>query len=538
MADREREWEDMLGNPRQVRRAFESGLKDKEQREKNYHDNIAARDKIFGEVADMSPEDFPPPYNEEQRDRLYDKGVYRKSQLPSYRRAYRQGEREHQGEPTEMQQRLANMSSEEARRFFDQQERHNSRGNRLPDDNDGQEELAAKQRRGQPIYGLDPVTGKQVPVDEMQTPKPKQTPKPTQNTSTQPEDSDKTDEQLQREYAQGASDAYTRGYDAQLDAYKNAHQGEQDLINSLGVSQERMDAYNARRADNEKARRNDALWRGLSTIVDMGIAAGHGNVYERKPRDVDYDKTRQLIDAEENSEYMQMMKQRQQAQNQFDQRADQAARAGGDAALKGYLKEVDAAEKERLSEINNAFKAEYQEKQMQLKRELETKRASRSGGSNRGGGSGTNKDLVTINGTSGAIKVSHAMLNDYYNSLIDVINGTETLNDRGKKTHALKSACIRAGLLDENGKLTYGASQKIQAMMVNGGRPYPSFFDDYVSAAVRQELINQWNDVLASGGSTTSSATTTSGRSQSGGRTFSSSQGSQGGSQGGGGVVI
>ena len=533
MAKKEYEdWQDIANeDTRKVRRMFREGLRERQQREQNYHDNVEARNKIFGEVADMGPEDFPPPYNEEQRDRLYDKGVYRKSQLPSYRRAYRQGEREHQGEPTEMQQRLANMSSEEARRFFDQQERHNSRWNRLPDDDDGQEELAAKQRRGQPIYGLDPVTGKQVPVDEMQTPKPKQ------NTSTQQEDSDKTDEQLQREYAQGASDAYTRGYDAQLDAYKSAHQGEQDLINSLGVSQERMDAYNARRADNEKARRNDALWRGLSTIVDMGIAAGHGNVYERKPRDVDYDKTRELINAEENAEYQQMMKQRQQAQNQFDQRADQAARAGGDAALKGYLKEVDAAEKERLSEINNAFKAEYQEKQMQLKRELETKRASRSGGSRSSGG-GTNKDIVTINGTSGAIKVSHAMLNDYYNSLIDVINGTETLNDRGKKTHALKSACIRAGLLDEKGNLTYGASQKIQAMMVNGGRPYPSFFDDYVSAAVRQELINQWNDVLASGGATTSSATTTSGRSQSGGRTFSSSQGSQGGSQGGGGVVI
>lgn len=515
MADREREWEDMLGNPRQVRRAFESGLKDKEQREKNYHDNIAARNKIFGDVADMSPEDFPPPYNEEQRDRLYDKGVYKESQLPSYRRAYKRGKQrgttpsadaEGTGAPQQQQLLPGQRAGESFSSWLQRQEEHSSRWNRLPDDNDGQEELAAKQRRGQPIYGLDPVTGEQVPVEQMQTPKKKQ------NTSTQQEDSDKTDEQLQREYAQGASDAYTRGYDAQLDAYKSARQGEQDLINSLGVSQERMDAYNARRADNEKARRNDALWRGLSTIVDMGIAAGHGNVYERKPRDVDYDKTRQLIDAEENSEYMQMMKQRQQAQNQFDQRADQAARAGGDAALKGYLKEVDAAEKERLSEINNAFKAEYQEKQMQLKRELETKRGSRSGG-----GSRTNKDLVTINGTSGAIKVSHAMLNDYYNSLIDVINGTETLNDRGKKTHALKSACIRAGLLDENGNLTYGASQKIQAMMVNGGRPYPSFFDDYVSAAVRQELINQWNDVLASGGATTTSATTTSGRSQSGG---------------------
>lgn len=437
-----------------------------------------------------------------------------------------------------------------------------------------QEELAAKQRKGQPIYGIDPTTGKQVPVSQIPqaSPNAKKTQqtnttvvgtptetnenpvgnptgtvattgtgepkKTTHQTSTATKDeTEKSDEELEREYTQGASDAYTRGYDSQLDAYKKAHQEEQDLINSLGVSQERMDAYNARRVDNEKARRNDALWRGLSTIVDMGIAAGHGNVYARKPRDVDYDKTRQLIDAEENSEYMQMMKQRQQAQNQFDQRADQAARAGGDAALKGYLKEVDAAEKERLSEINNAFKAEYQEKQMQLKRELETKRASRSGGIRSSGGS-TNKDLVTINGTSGAIKVSHAMLNDYYNSLIDVINGTETLNDRGKKTHALKSACIRAGLLDENGNLTYGASQKIQAMMVNGGRPYPSFFDDYVSAAVRQELINQWNDVLASGGETTTTTTTSGRTSQSGSRTFSSSQGTQGGSQGGGGVVI
>lgn len=351
---------------------------------------------------------------------------------------------------------------------------------------------------------------------------------------------EKSDEQLEREYSQGASDAYNRGYDEQLAAYKKAHANEQGLIDSLGVSQERMDMYNKKREENERDRRRDALWRGLGTIVDMGIAAGHGNVYQRQPKAVDYERTRQLIDAQEQTEYAQAQRAKQDAQNKFDQRADQAARAGGDAALKGYIKEVDAAKKERMANQQAAWKADYQEKQMALKRELANKRASRSSSrsSSSSGGGGTNKDLVSINGANGAIKVSHAMLNDYYNSLIDVINRTETLNERGKKTHALKNACIRAGLLDENGNLTYGASQKIQAMMVNGGRPYPSFFDDYVSDAVREELINLWNDVLESGGATATTTTTTNGRSQSGRRTFSSSQGARGGSQGGSDVVI
>ena len=345
---------------------------------------------------------------------------------------------------------------------------------------------------------------------------------------------------MQREYAQGASDAYTRGYDAQLDAYKSAHQGEQDLINSLGVSQERMDAYNARRADNEKARRNDALWRGLSTIVDMGIAAGHGNVYERKPRDVDYDKTRQLIDAEENSEYMQMMKQRQQAQNQFDQRADQAARAGGDAALKGYLKEVDAAEKERLATLNARWKADFQEKQIASAQKIAETRAKYSSRRSSGGSSGGNNEkLVALNTSNGEVKVRQSMLDDYYLMIIDVINSTTNINAKGKEVHGFLQECQRNKWYDpEKNKLSYGGTQNIQAAIVGGGRPYPPIFEQYVSETVLKELRDFWNDVLASGGATTTSATTTSGRSQSGGRTFSSSQGSQGGSQGGGGVVI
>lgn len=411
--------------------------------------------------------------------------------------------------------------------------------------------LNAKGDTSGKVEAIDPITKERVLVDAKPTTAKTATEAPT--TTAQPVVTDtisadiprvdvkgnntpsneKSDEQLEREYSQGASDAYNRGYDEQLAAYKKAHANEQGLIDSLGVSQERMDMYNKKREENERDRRRDALWRGLGTIVDMGIAAGHGNVYQRQPKAVDYERTRQLIDAQEQTEYAQAQRAKQDAQNKFDQRADQAARAGGDAALKGYIKEVDAAEKERMANQQAAWKADYQEKQMALKRELANKRASRSSS----GGGGTNKDLVTINGTSGAIKVSHAMLNDYYNSLIVVINGTETLNDRGKKTHALKNACIRAGLLDENGKLTYGASQTIQAMMVKGGRPYPSFFDDYVSDVVREELINQWNDVLESGGATATTTTTTNGRSQSGHRTFSSSQGTRG-SQGGSDVVI
>ena len=336
-------------------------------------------------------------------------------------------------------------------------------------------------------------------------------------------DTEKSDEELEREYTQGASAAYTRGYDSQLDAYKKAHQDEQDLISSLGVSQERMNAYNARREENEKARKHDALWRGLGTLIDMGIAAGHGNVYERKPREVDYDKTRQLIDAEENAEYQQMMKQRQQAQNNFDARADQAARAGGDAALKGYLKEVDAAEKERLATMNARFKADFQEKQIASAEKIAAIRKKYSSSSRSGsGGSGTNKDLVSINYNGNATKVEKAMLNDYYNMLVDVIVNTTNLTERGKVAHGLRSECMRNGWMDDKGNLTYGAANKVQAMIISGGKPYPTIFEQYVSQTVLKELNDLWNDVLASGGT-----------SQSGRRTFSSSQGTQGGSQGG-----
>ena len=371
---------------------------------------------------------------------------------------------------------------------------------------------------------------------QLDDPNPKASAKETYSKQPTPNvgaENNKSDEELEREYTQGASAAYTRGYDSQLDAYKKAHQDEQDLISSLGVSQERMNAYNARREENEKARKHDALWRGLGTLIDMGIAAGHGNVYERKPREVDYDKTRQLIDAEENAEYQQMMKQRQQAQNNFDARADQAARAGGDAALKGYLKEVDAAEKERLATMNARFKADFQEKQIASAEKIAAIRKKYSSSSRSGsGGSGTNKDLVSINYNGNATKVEKAMLNDYYNMLVDVIVNTTNLTERGKVAHGLRSECMRNGWMDDKGNLTYGAANKVQAMIISGGKPYPTIFEQYVSQTVLKELNDLWNDVLASGGATTTN-TTSGGTSQSGRRTFSSSQGTQGGSQGG-----
>ena len=543
----------MATEEEKMRVQFLRGLREKARRERNFQKNNEAyatiREKAFG----VKPEELgsEAPANEEEYNKRYERGLFRKSQVPAYKRTNRQldrywAEQEANNTPA-WQQRLATeqmIADQKAKSEAVMAKDGNgvspeATAPKMPENMTQQEfnDWMAQENRRQSTWNAAPEATTTQPVGETAgTGAGATTTQPAANaaatTTTTTATATGTGEGSATTGDDDAAD-YAAKYDEAGKHYDETHKDDKTFIDTIGVDPARQAAWDQRKADNEKRRKQDALWRGLSVLADLGIAAAGGNVYKRTYKDsADYDRQRQLIEAEEAAAADLAEKQRQTAMENYNKRRDTAAKAGADA----WLKEKTQAEQ-------NQWRAEQNQLNRDAKAALnEMKTSSRSGGSTRSGGgrgsSGGNNDgyLHIPNSNNEDVKVRKSLVAKYANQFLKIVLGTTQRVDNVPLKAAL--ADPRVGVLKTTDGVNYKVveTEGIPNFMLNGA--YPEILKQYVAAENLALLDEMYEVVLSSGSSNTSNAT--SGRSQNGGRQFSSggNSGNSGNNGGGNSRVI
>lgn len=533
-------------NGKEFQRDFERGLNDREKQERNYHRNIEARDKIFGEVAGIAPEEFPAPYNETRRDKLYEKGVYRKSQLPSYRAAYKRANNRYERQVrtgrgywgqqasapapmAEEEQKLKGMTSQEFADYIRQQEQHNSRWN-AADENGNQ-----GNQNGQGGQGGD-IPQQELPTMEILTDENGNEYFINENGERVYEFDvpDVTVEDSKNGAAFGNSDmrmaaASQKGYQEAMKTFREANpEAYETLYSAFGVDPERMQ-YNEeelKRIAAEKKR--SGIFHGLATVADILTAAGGGDVYKREPDSRDYDKESQMIRAQEAAEALQANKDRNAYRLQLRKEAADYAKAVGKAAADNEKQNIINEEKQRYRDWKDNYQANEHDFKMKLEQFLEQGREERlkyaqqqanyrtklsvDGAkerqemANKGAADRQNeKDLISIvvKGTDGkrkVVKVNAALYSHYIGSLQEYIG----MNMAGDDSDFM-IAMMPYFTSDKNNptKVTANKGGNGQHMVVNDGHAMPDIMRTKLNSTeqgkeIAKDFDRMWQGVLDS----------------------------------------
>lgn len=492
-------------------REFQKGLNDKAKREQNYHDNIEARDKIFGEVAGIKPEEFPAPFSEEQRDRLYDKGVYKESQLPSYRRAYKRGEQRGNtpsanasgtGAPQQQQLLPGLMQGESFSSWLQRQEEHNSRWNKTPENTggDGPYELDMEGWH----YNEDGVL-----VDKDGKPVAGWTDEPDKLTAYEMifDDDDSLNE------------AYNRANQSARKAFRDSNQEYYDTLESaFGVDPERIRLDEEQLKQIEKERRRSGLFHGLASVIDMVTAAGGGDVFKREADSRDYAKESQLIRAQQaadaltkdkakNDYRLQLMKQEGLYADQAGKQAAADLKNRRDIEQKRWNRFQMNHQKD-LDRVNAAYIAsKNRETQEKIAANRNTTQIIVAENRNESGSGGAKDKTFYIGTTSGRKAVSKAVYDSYIKHLMTIIRNNAQAIPFGADPDAKDNVTLAAALKN---KYIYRNSSKVFMPIssangdqydITGTTGYPKeIFKKYLGEETLKALDSYWKTVLESVG--------------------------------------
>lgn len=311
-----------------------------------------------------------------------------------------------------------------------------------------------------------------------------------------------------------AAAAYSTGGEAAAAAYKKNHPD--DFISTIGVDPAKTEEFRKKREQNEKARKRAALFRGLGTLVDMGIAAGHGNVYRRPvANETKYENNEQLIRAQEAAAEQQAAAERKAARDQYDKTVDDIYKKGGEAAYKADLKQYEQDKKDAYNKWALQFKAEVQKERDAVKAERDkAKTTSRSYSGRSSGGSGDKTTMIDISTTNGPVRVVKAEFDRYTSLLMSMIMNAPK-NDAGK---SYASVLRSMKLIDDKNKPIYVNGSHVPTFL-KSGTGLPPMVDEFLSPDEIRELQAFWGDIVAYNGTTRTARATTSGSSSNGGRT-------------------
>ena len=511
MAKKQKNWEDVLGmKPEKIRRSFSKGIEEKAQREQNYHDNVAARDKIFGEVAGMKPEEFPEPFSEEQRDRLYDKGVYKESQLPAYRRAYKRGEQrgttpsadaEGTGAPQQQQLLPGQMQGESFSSWLQRQEEHNSRWNKTPENTDGDGPYELNMEGWH--YDDD---GKLVDKDGNEV-------------DGWTDEPDKLSA-----YALGIDDesamneAYSRASQAARQSFREGN-GDRyaTLETAFGVDPDRVRRNEEELKRIEQDRRRSGLFHGLATVADIISASAGGNVWKRDADNRDYAKESQLVRAQEAADALNASKQKEAYRLQLLKAEDQYADQVGKQAAADLKSRRDIEHKRWIrfhmnhqKDLDRANAAEIARKNRESQEKIAQNRNTTQivvAESRNEGGSGGAKDKTFYIGTENKRKkVSKAMYDSYVNELMVVIRRYAQAIPIGADPDAEGNVTLQKALKayiykNSSNVLMPSASAGGDQVDLTGTTGYPkAILKKYLGSETLAALDRYWQSVLESGG--------------------------------------
>lgn len=492
-------------DPEGLMKEFQKGMKEKAKREQNYHDNIEARDKIFGEVAGIKPEEFPAPYNEQRRDKLYDKGVYKKSQLPLYRAAYKRGDRRYQRQqrqqqvenPVETAQSVqrgplgfAQMNGQSFADFIRQQDQHNSRWNATTENGEGYNpdinewhynddgELVDKE--GKPVAGFtdpaDKLTAYEMIFDD--------------------------DDSL--------NEAYNRANQSARKAFRDSNQEYYDTLESaFGVDPERIRLDEEQLKQIEKERRRSGLFHGLASVIDMVTAAGGGDVFKREADSRDYAKESQLIRAQQAADALAKDKAKNDYRLQLMKQEGLYADQAGKQAAADLKQRRDITQKRwQQFQTNNQKNIDNANRRWiaQKNAEAAANRLSMSQQNNTDKNTNTPDKTFVIGTGNGAKRVSQAMYESYVNTLMTIIRNNAANIPIGADPNADGNVTLGKAM---KAYIYKNSNKQLMPVISSGGDQYDIThgIDGYPKAVLKKYLGEEtlkaldkyWKDVLESG---------------------------------------
>lgn len=292
----------------------------------------------------------------------------------------------------------------------------------------------------------------------------------------------------QTSWSDAVTDAYRGARDEALRSYDEEHKADKDLIETLGVDPAKIRQWEELRQQNERRRKHTDLFRGLQSIIDLGIAAGHGNVYQRKYDKLDFDEKDKLLRAERVAEEQRVAKEKEDLRKRYEDAKNKFAQSEGEQAAKAKQNELIYGWRAEDNEKNRQSREAMNKYSADVRKQTAFIRSSSGGG--RSGGSGKNKDVIEISlGGNRNVKVNKANYDKYIATLQQIILDP---SNKDLNVLALKHKVYSS---DSNGKMTWNNLQLHQ-----GEHGMADWLYSYIARTdkdLADLLSDQWQAIIS-----------------------------------------